>query len=355
MTFTEFLQPKRRLYGVIFVVAAISGLLATLVLHWAHLQTPARALVHVRTGIPLWGMIWLAYTVWLAAVPMAMFCVEALMYHLRLDRGDRTWSSMIWSLQTWPAAIIWVVAACAVKALSFGLIDVLAASGISEPLALVFFYLPDGLLGVALGFVAWNANNLGGNSPPPLRRWRARWPGMWPPLLQSAAVPVSLALAMSQGNVENISMFWTSFGALVLAAILLRLLVQVAWLNASALSARETAGTALHPRVLLAMCALAIRWLAFGGCLLLPLLPIWFLLVMGLPEFASIVDVSESVGLRWFVEASEGAVAYWWLFGLATIGMIAIPWAWFEAISSGRLLVELGVAVRADKTAEAEQ
>lgn len=343
MTFTEFLRPKRRLYRAIFFAVAISGLLATIVLHWVFLQTPERGFVQAHFGIPWWAATWLAWVVWVMIVPTAMLCFEALLYYSRLDRKDHAWSSMAWTLRSWPAAIVYSVVANAVILLTLGLLHGMTESGVGDSLVPVLANLPFALSCAVIGLVAWNAANLKGESPPTLRNWRVRWPGWWPPLLQSAMVVAPSLLPVPFWDSASDAVRWVGVGTLLLLAIFLCLVVQLAWLNASELSLRQTIGTAFRPRIFMAMCALGIRWLALACCLILPVLPIWFLLVMGVPGFAPVLEDSDYVRLHWFIEASEWAVAYWWLTAAVAFMPIAASWQWLASVSSGRLLVELGV------------
>lgn len=349
MSFTEFLRPKRRLYGAIFFAATISGLLAAIVLHWVFLQTQERGFVQARFGIPWWAVTWLAWVVWLALIPTAMLCFEAGIYYLRLDRNDHAWSSMIWTLRSWPAAIVYSIVANAVILLALGLLYGMTESGVGDSLVPVLANLPFALSCAVIGLVAWNATNLKDKSPPTLRNWRARWPGWWPPLLQSAMVVAPSLLPVPFWNSASDVVRWIGAGALLLLALFLYLVIQLAWLNVSGLSLRQTIGMAFRPRIFMAMCALEIRWLALGCCLILPALPIWFLLVMGVPGFAPVLGISDYVRVRWFIEASEWAVAYWWLTAAVAFMPIAASWQWLASVSSGRLLVELRAVVPAEK------
>lgn len=355
MTFTEFLQPKRRLYSAIFFAAAISGLLATIVLHWVFLQTPERGFVQGRFGIPWWAATWLAWVVWVMTVPTAMLCFEALLYYSRLDRGDHAWSSLSWSLRTWPLAIVWFVVTCTAKLLLLGPYSfLLGVSDIGGFLAPIASELSDCLLYVVLAFVAWIVRNLDCASPAPLRHWRLRWPDLWPPLLVSATGIASLLLSMTPESAMDGSGTLIGFriSLLVLLAFFLSLAVQVGWLNASGLSLRQTIVVALRPRIFLPVVVLAIRWFAVLGLFLLPVIPVWNLLVMCLPQFQFLLDPSSNIASYWLIEASRKATAYWWLWGIVILQPIALTWNWFEAISSGRLLVELGVVVPTDEASE---
>jgi hypothetical protein len=78
--------------------------------------------------------------------------------------------------------------------------------------------------------------------------------------------------------------------------------------------------------------------------LALLLLPVGLLLVILVPQMDAPLGCCGSDDAMLLVRASRFAVSWWWMVALGAAGAIAgLPYDWINYVSSGRLLVEMGV------------
>ena len=352
--FSDWMRRKRRAYASLVAASLLISLLLPLSMHWIDhamgagagwQQVAAIASMQTRFHLPWWLLAWLFPFAFAAAVALAIAAFDAVLYVLRLDPGDHAWSSLCWSLRGWLLMLLWLLLAVCAAAMVAALGNALdAALGRG---AIAFAQLPGCLFLLAVLFVGLNPAWLA--APRPSLRLSPRWPGNAPfALLVVLYVAILACIAVREGLPPD----WSP-GVLALpAAFFLLIALQLVWLGAKPApdaSLARTARQALQPRVFLPRLVLRLRWHALFVLAILPVVPVALFLIFVLPlleDQLAAYGCCHIAAVMPFVQASRFAIMWWWallLFALGAFYGLVMPMSWLDTVSSGRLMVELGL------------
>lgn len=343
-SFDAWLRAKRGLYLPWLAACALVSLLVLLAMHWVDAHFPAIGgwdplRPHAWPDPPWWLVAWLSALLYVGIAALLAMAFEAILYFLRLDRGDQTWSSMVWSGRGWLAGLAWtMLPLAAIAAIS---------SAVDRELGwlLLLVWAPYWAYALPLAFPIFVLNRpyVSASRPTPLPR--PRLPG-WLPLACWLVVSIGMPLL----GMVVISWFdspgWPLFAALaplaVAIAIYLRLSSQLLWLNYRAgLTIGEALRSARLPAFFLPWIGLELRWHALYTMLLLVVAPAWLFLTSLLPLLEDqLLDGDH--GLMPLINASRFVVSWWWAIALAGYSAWGFVLSWFQLGADGRLLHQLG-------------
>jgi hypothetical protein len=332
-----------------WLLACFVGALALpFAMQWVHSRIPDIAweeAMREHTGMPWWPIAWLFPFGYCAALALVAIAFEALIYFLRLDRGDHAWSSVVWSFRGWPAALAWTV-------LPLALLTAPLARGEWETwwaIAFAYIWVPLYLVPLLLPFFVLKPDYL--RATKPRLSFRPAWPGWLPALVLLGPALLSMWGALVT-NTTFLDVYvpepprWLLIAALpvaVVAAFFLPMVGRLLWLNARVgTSFRECARAALRPRVFLPRIVLWIRWFACVALVMLVGFPAWLFVAVIFPQLDGRLPVPSDPGLLLLVNASRFVWCYWWLFALGGAAAFQLLLTWSEEVGCGRLLLELG-------------
>jgi hypothetical protein len=264
-----------------------------------------------------------------------VFAFELLVYLLRIDRQDQAWSSMVWALRGWRAALAWIalpLLGCLAVGVASGewAMVVVMAGFIAQACAMI--------LVVLLPFFVLAPAYLAADRPAVAAR--LRWPG-WRPATLLLLLPVGTMLLAFAASMFGNWLVQAAVAVLYLLLIFCLLVAKLYWLNGAPLA--DAVASARRPRVFLPWLLLALRWEAWLPLLASVLLPAYAFLIIVAPMLeAQMVDCPDACGLLPLVHASRAMVAWWLADTVSLIGIFVFLTTWFRAAGDGRLLLQLG-------------
>jgi len=361
-TFASWLRARRTAYGTLLVACALGASAAAGGVQWLRGVAPVEGealfwqrpwmfgWLHAHAGLSLSMQLWLLPVGFVLSVALLLVLSESILYASRVDRADHAWSSVAWSFRGWRANLVWCLAAGLVLAAAAGVTWLFerAFPDVGRQLDFDVLDLPVASL---ISFFAWNAANLGKSTPPTW--WPPRWPGLGTLLLAAAWIAIIFGLdsALESFGIDPITNGpWSSRAvyivALLLAGYVAESTVLVAWLNRSRLPMLNVFGLACRWRVLGPTILQDLRLVAWVALVLLPLVPMWLLLVHILPSVEEgITPFGWDLPRRWStaVAASRFAVSYWWALVIGMVVLSKFVLTWPGVVAKGRLFVELGL------------
>jgi hypothetical protein len=344
----QWLHLKRGVYQSWLLACFVGALALPISMQWVHSRVPAITwgdAMREPAGMPWWLIAWLFPFGYCAALAVLAIAFEALIYFLRLDRGDHAWSSMVWSLRGWRAALAWTV-------LPLALVTVPLARGEWQlwwAIAFSYMWVSRGLVPLLLPFFVLKPDYL--RATKPRLSSRPAWPGWLPTLvlLGPALLPMWAELATNT-TFPDVQLpdpprlpLIMMVPVMIVTGFFLSVVGRLLWLNAhGGASLGECARAALRPRIFLPCIVLWIRWLACVALAMLVGFPAWLFLAVIFPQFDGRLPVTLDPGLLLLVHASRFVWAYWWLFATCGVAALQLVLTWSDEVGTGRLLLELG-------------
>jgi hypothetical protein len=342
----------RRAYGVPLAACAVSAFAMAGWLQWLRGATPGvndgiwygapvLGWLHAHAGLSLSMQLLLLPLACVVALAIVLVVLEAVVFAAHLDRADRSWTSLAWTIRGWRAALVWCLIVVAALAMLGGvayLVEAVLPASLWLPIAI------DWLGPLVVAFLAWNAPALAAPTPPTW--WPPRWPGWNAVALGAAWIATGIAIAAIVAWLEQPGVWRTYVVVVVLAGFVAESTILVAWLNRSRLSLPEVFALVCRWRVLAPLALLELRLLVWVALLLLPILPAYLVLVFLGPSLEDALRQHPGeLPARWMalVHASRFAVQWWWAISLGLIGVAKVPLMWIDAVARGRLFVELGL------------
>ena len=341
-SFAAWLRVKRALYVPWLISCAVGSLLVPITMHVVDARFAAGGgwdpyAPHALLGAPWWLVAWLFALLYIGAMALLAVAFEALVYFLRLDRGDHAWSSMTWSLRGWGVGLAWSVLPLALVML------VLRAALVDD----WWVFLPfAGFFPIALILVLPLFVLTGGyvSARRPAIAPRPQFPGGGTLLLWLGAHfgPALLAMAVMQLAPPSNSILSALFvTVLVLARLFLPLIAQLRWLNPRDAGLDQVARAALRPRVFLPWVVQSLRWQALLALAFLAAYPAWWFLTSVFPQLQDQLLEGDG-GLMPLIRLSRFATAWWWAVALCVAAAFQFVLVWFTLAGKARMLFELG-------------
>jgi hypothetical protein len=350
-TLADWLRPKRRFHTLVAAVMLLGGLAVPVLLAMLRADTravPASAWTrlvpfaqwHDALGLPLLLSPWLVPFALLTTVALVVLAFEALVFYLRVDRGDDAWSSLAWLVGAWRGWAPWLLAAAALLGAAAAV-----AVKVGGDASMAVFYGVVVLLALASPFIAWNARNL--RTPRVDSAWRWGWPGWAAIGVVVVAIAFEVAWDAGAERLPTPSTWMIPVLLVLYKGIDLVVLVVVAtvWLSRGR-SPLPAARRALQPKVLLSLLVQQARLLLGFLLALLPIVPLVLALIFVIPQFETALfdcQCAPTGAWHWAIAASRFAVAWWWAALAVAIGLLISIFGVVALATMGRLLLQLGV------------